>query len=202
MNEAVLNVRRLTITLANGFFLQKKTVIQNLSFAAFNNEHIGIVGNNGTGKSTLLKAICCLIKIHSGSISFYKNSIGYLPENYSGPLFLTCEQFMQYVGMLKGLSCKNLLKQIVRLFGTLDLTAYARVKIMNLSKGTAQKLYIAQAVINQPDLLLLDEPFSGLDQQSTLQLSDFLKTELQTNTTIIESTHVPDYSNFDKIIFL
>jgi len=200
--KKVLSVENVTISFSTGFFLRKKQIVNNISFSAFEGQRIALVGSNGSGKTTLLKSIVGLIPAYSGTIIKDTHKIGYLPERYSGPSFLSAYQFMYYMGKLCDISSQKLYTKIDNLFTLFNMTDYAGEKIGNLSKGTAQRLYIAQAMINDPLLLILDEPYSGLDTTSTDQLNYFLDQLSQHGTAIISSMHTVGTQTYDQVIAL
>ena len=200
--KPVISIKNLTVTFPKGFFLQKKNIINNLSFTVSPGECMGVIGNNGSGKTTLLKALSGLIVTKSGSIQLPQKKMGYVPERYYGPPFLTAKQFMVYMGKLYGIKKNILYQKIEQLFSQYNLHQYADEQIKYLSQGSAQRLYIAQALIHEPQVLLLDEPFSGLDHASVAQLKRSLKKITQKGTALLCATHTIESEYFDRVLHL
>ena len=199
-NAPIVSVNNLTVKYRTGFFARKRTILKNVSLNLMPGQLVGLTGKNGSGKSTLLKTICGLAPAESGTITVEKKSIGYVPERYAAPLFLTTQQFLWYTGALSNLRGKQCKKRINVLLKQFHLEHYAHAKIATLSKGTAQRLYIAQAIMNKPKLLLLDEPFSGLDETSKKILTASLLEQKKLGTAILCSTHSDNLTLFDFVL--
>jgi len=198
--KPILKIQNLTVSFTSSLFFGEKIILQDISFTVYPGECIAVIGHNGSGKTTLLKAICGLMVQKTGTITTDKEKIGYVPERYHGPSFLTAENFMWYIGRLLNMPNRILQKKIEQLFSQFNLQAYRHEKVANLSKGTAQRLYIVQALLNDPQLLLLDEPFSGLDTQSASNLNSFLAQQVSQGTAIVCAIHNQKQINFDRII--
>lgn len=157
-----------------------------------------IIGNNGCGKSTLIKCILGINKINSGNIDIDTKNIGYVPEKYYFPDFCTIEKFLSSILELYSQKNKsNLINYYCNLF-----SINKRKNISKLSKGMSQKVLIIQALIHNPDLLIFDEPLNGLDpesQKSFLNIVDELK---EAGKTIIITTHYPSFyqNNYDYFV--
>ena len=158
----------------------------------------GFIGPNGAGKTTCIRMIMSILFPDSGELSVLghasaleaKDRIGYLPEERGVYRKMRVGAFLTYIGRLKGLSSgaaaargRQLLER-VRLAETIDK------RCEDLSKGMLQRVQIAATIINEPDLLILDEPFSGLDPVSVRLLRDLIVEEHRRGTTILFSTHV------------
>ncbi len=164
-------------------------IVKNISLELFPGQIYAIVGNNGSGKSTLLKAICGLLPIQSGSlIRDEQIKIGYVPEQCNPPGWLTVYKFLYYNAQLIGLQKKEIRKQIDALLDTVELPEHKNIKLAHCSKGMRQRVCIAQALLGNPELLVLDEPFSGLDKNSCT-LIEKLCFQQQTNRAVIFSSH-------------
>jgi len=198
--KPVLSVKHVTVSYRTGFFARKHTILNNVSFVLHPGQLVGLVGNNGTGKSSLIKAVCYLVPTDLGTITYNTQAMGYLPERYTAPGFLTTEQFLWHMGKLHGLANIIIGKKIDELLDLFNLKTFAKTKIETLSKGTAQRLYIAQAVMHSPTLLLLDEPFSGLDKNSKKMLIDYLLLLKQKQTSVLCCTHADDVDFFDSVL--
>lgn len=160
----------------------------------------GLLGANGAGKTTLMKMICGVLKPTSGKILLdgksidelgeqYYTHLGYMPQNFGFyPDFTACE-FMLYMASVKGLSKKEAITKTEELLRMVNLNDVADKKIKSYSGGMKQRLGIAQAELNNPSILILDEPTAGLDPKERVRfrnlISDFAKEKI-----VILSTHI------------
>lgn len=160
------------------------------------NEIIGLLGPNGAGKSTLMKSIVGAIKIEEGSIFFQgknitenelesKKKIGFLPEN--NPLYLEMyvKEYLLFVADLHKISASRV-DEVIELVG---ISPEKNKKIGQLSKGYKQRVGLAQAIIHQPDLLILDEPTNGLDPNQIIEIRNVIK-EIGKEKVVLVSTHI------------
>ena len=154
----------------------------------------GLIGPNGAGKTTFLSILCGLIKNDSGTIEIdevkflsddFYHVFGYVPQSPALYVDLTCNEFLEYICALKSID-KNQIDHTLRLVNLYD---QKYIKIKKLSGGMKQRLSIAQAIINDPQILLLDEPTTGLDPIERLRLKNLLR-NLSKNKIIIISTHI------------
>ena len=170
----------------------------------------GLVGPNGAGKSTLMNIISGLIPYDSGMISYdeykflsdeYYQNFGYLPQYNALYQNFTCHEFLNYICILKEVDNNN--KIIDEVLALVNLTDKADKKIKSLSGGMKQRLLICQTLLNDPKIILLDEPTAGLDPRERIRLKNILG-QLAKNKIIIISTHIiSDMENLaDKIILL
>ena len=145
--------------------------VDNLSFKVDKGEIFGLLGVNGAGKTTTFRMIMNLIKPSSGTITFngrkidydVTDKIGFLTEERSLLTKLTVKEQILFYGALKSLDNETILKRLDKLLERFEITDYKDRKINTLSKGNQQKVQFISAIINEPKLLILDEPFSGLD---------------------------------------
>ena len=160
----------------------------------------GLLGANGAGKTTLMRMICGIAKISSGEIrldseeigdmgSRYRDLLGYLPQDFGYYPNFSAMEFMLYIASLKGLNRSYARKQSKILLEKVGLEAEMRHKIKTFSGGMRQRLGIAQALINDPRLLILDEPTAGMDAVSRRQMWNLLKQLNGKNLTILLTTH-------------
>lgn len=172
-----------------------KTVVNDLSFEVKEGSVFGFIGENGAGKSTTFRMILNIISSTSGQIlwrgssSIDSNRIGYLPEERG--LFPKKEVFTQllYLAKLKGLSKAEANKNVHYLLHKFKMEEYKNKKLEELSKGNQQKIQLLAAIAHDPELLILDEPFTGLDPLNTDFLKNTIKELKQKGTTIIFSSH-------------
>ena len=171
--------------------------VDDLSFEVKDGEIFGLLGVNGAGKTTTFRMITGLLDKTSGSITFNSKKIdysvtdklGFLTEERSLLTKLTVLEQAKFYGGLKGMSDKNIESRLDYLLEKLEITEYKNKKIKELSKGNSQKVQFIMSIINSPKLLILDEPFSGLDPIN-IELFKRLILELKNEgTSIIFSSH-------------
>ncbi len=171
--------------------------VDGVSFAVEEGEIFGLLGPNGAGKTTTIRCMMDILKPDSGRITWQgrpmtkasQSRIGYLPEErglYRNFPLLEC---LTYLGALKGLPRAQARQRGMALLKRVGLADYARRKIKELSKGMTQKAQFLAALVHDPDLLILDEPFQGLDPVNTDLLKTILLEEQAKGKTIILSTH-------------
>jgi len=167
-------------------------VLNEVSLTIQRGEFVVIRGRNGSGKSTLLKIISGLIPFTSGKrlILNHKLVIGYTPDRLT-PIPMTSTEYLTYLGKISKLESADLQKQIKELHELFQLEQSKKLKMTAFSKGMLQKLNLMQAMLKTPDLLVLDEPFSGLDKQSVQHLLSSLKKIKGEGTAILAAVHDP-----------
>ncbi len=163
----------------------------------------GLLGANGAGKTTLMRMIAGIMKPTSGCVKFdgvnieslggaYRDIFGYLPQEFGFYPEFTVQDYLEYVAALKGLTKKNTRDKIEELLTRLTLEDVRRKKIVKLSGGMKRRVGIAQALLNEPEVLILDEPTSGLDPGERVRFRNLLS-EFAQNRIVLISTHiVPD----------
>lgn len=175
--------------------------VDNLSFDVDKGEIFGLLGVNGAGKTTTFRMIMNLIEPSSGKITFNNkkidyditDKIGFLTEERSLLTKLTVKEQILFYGALKSLDDDTILKRLDKLLQRFGISEYKERKINTLSKGNQQKVQFISAIINEPKLLILDEPFSGLDPIN-IELFKSVILELKENgTSIIFSSHRMDH---------
>ena len=150
------------------------TAIRDVSLEVRRGEIVGLLGPNGCGKSTTVKILCGLMHATSGHVVFddvdiqervcaYKAIVGYVPEEAHVYPYLTAAEFLMMVGRLRGIDERRLSRKIDCFMQVLDLLDAKYESLSAYSKGMKQKVLIAAAVLHDPEILVLDEPFSGLD---------------------------------------
>jgi len=178
---------------------KKITAVQGFSLEVASGEVFGCIGPNGAGKSTTIKMMLDLIRPDCGSITINSLSssdeisrakIGYLPENPYLYDFLTAHEYLAYSGNLSGLSSKIVAERSGLLLEKLKLSQAAHRRISSYSKGMQQRTAIAAALIHDPNLVVLDEPMSGLDPLGRKLVFDLIAELKQQGKTVFISSHV------------
>lgn len=177
------------------------TAVNDLSFVIEKGEIFGLLGTNGAGKTTTFKMILGLleptegeIKLDGKKISYQDvDHIGYMIEERSLLVKLTVKELILHYGALKGLTEKVILERLDYWLKRFNIESYLNKKIKELSKGNQQKIQFITAIINNPKLLVLDEPFSGLDPINTLKFVEVIRDFQKQGTMIIFSTHQIDH---------
>ncbi len=172
--------------------------LDNLSFSVKKNSVHGFIGPNGAGKSTTMKIISGVTRATSGSLYLFgeeitqknrkKYSIGYLPENPPLYMNMQVDEYLYFVAKLWKISKDNIATSINRVIETCSLSNVTKRIIGNLSKGFKQRVGLAQALIHNPSIIILDEPMSGLDPKSISEIRHLIKS-LAMNHTVLFSTH-------------
>jgi len=174
--------------------------IRNVSFEIEKGEIVGFLGPNGAGKSTAIRILTCYMPPTSGRARVdgldvmedslrIRQKIGYLPENV--PLYsdLTVRRFLRFAAAYKGVEAKRIHAETSRVISACGLEKNADRIIGNLSKGFRQRTGLAQALLNDPDVLILDEPTIGLDPTQIIEMRRLIK-ELGGNRTVLLSSHI------------
>ena len=179
---------------------QKVLALNNFTFEVKEGEIFGLLGPNGAGKTTLIKILLAITFPTRGtakvfgmdaSNSKWKSRVGYLPENHKFPNYLTGEQVLSYYGRLSGLhSGVEFHKKIIEMLDIMNLAQWKNTKIKKYSKGMMQKLGLAQALLNEPDLIFLDEPTDGVDPIGRKEIRDILIDLKKKGKTIFLNSHL------------
>ena len=160
----------------------------------------GLLGANGAGKTTLMRMLCGILEPTSGEVLFndheitamgatYRNMLGYLPQDFGYYPNYTAMEFMLYMAALKGIPRNIAVKRIKKLLTTVDLNHVASKRIRTFSGGMKQRVGIAQALLNNPKVLTLDEPTAGLDPKERVRFRNLLS-EYAGDKIVILSTHI------------
>lgn len=158
----------------------------------------GLLGANGAGKTTLMRMLCGILRPTSGSISLdgldvstegYRAVLGYLPQDFGYYPSFSALDFLLYLGALKGMERKQAKERSLELLEVVGLGEVARKKIRTYSGGMKQRLGIAQALLNRPKLLILDEPTAGLDPKERVRFRTLIE-EQGKESIVLLSTHI------------
>lgn len=166
---------------------KKKTALDDITIY-FDNCTYGLLGENGAGKTTLIRCITGLYSGYGGTIST-EEEIGYLPQTFGAFKELTVREMMQFLANQKGLRSSAVANEISELLELVNLTDKADSKVGKLSGGMVRRLGIAQALLGNPDTVILDEPTAGLDPEERLRFKNIIQ-KIKKNKTIILSTHI------------
>ncbi|MEK4231317.1 ABC transporter ATP-binding protein [Solibacillus sp. FSL H8-0538] len=184
--ETVLELQNVTKKFKNNL------IIENISISISANQVTAIVGKNGSGKSTLLKMIGGLTKPDTGQILFRKGepiSIGYVPETIPTVVPFTLSEYLTHMGKIRGLPKLWLQNRINTLLEIFSMENKRDIRIVHFSKGMKQKVFIMQAMLEETDLLIMDEPLSGLDPKAQADLEALLMSLKERNISIILTCH-------------
>ena len=169
----------------------KKVILNDVNLAIEKGQSIAFTGHNGCGKSTLLKIIAGLVRPTEGTVCLEKgNRIHYVPEHFP-KMNMTVVQYLTYMGKLEKQSCTELATRIHGLAEEFFISHMLNIPMKHLSKGSLQKIGVIQAMLSEPDILLLDEPLSGLDVMSQQVFIRKIKEMQKHNVTIMMSCHEP-----------
>jgi ABC-2 type transport system ATP-binding protein len=198
-NMIAIDIENLSKRYIGNFGLKRILALDNLLLQIFKGEIFGFLGPNGAGKTTALKLIIGLIFPTKGSIKIFNKSIwdfnvkkevGFLPENPYFYEYLTGEELLNFYGQLFSIPKNKLREKVEELLNFFGLLKFRRLPLRKYSKGMLQKLGLAQALINSPQLLILDEPMSGLDPLGRKEIRDIILKLKEEGKTIFFSTHI------------
>jgi len=200
--EPVISIKGLRKVFRAGFWGRKVEALKGLDLDVRPNEIFGFLGPNGAGKTTTIKAILRLIYPSSGSIKLFgkpnnnvpiRGRIGFLPENPYFYDYLTAKEFMSFYGQLLSIGRAERAAKSKELLRMVGLEAKEDLQLRKFSKGMVQRVGLAQALLNDPDLVVLDEPMSGLDPLGRKEIRDVIVNLKKAGKTVFFSTHIlPD----------
>lgn len=206
MTEYALEVEGLSKTFGG------KPAVRDVSFKARKGELTGFLGPNGAGKTTTLRMSLGVIVPDEGSVKLFGETpnpksmdrVGFLPEERGVYRKMTAEAVIVFFARLKGLSAGEARRRALVYLERFGLKDAAQKKIKELSKGMAQKIQIISAIIHEPDFIILDEPFSGLDPVNQAMLEQVIREQAQAGRTVLFSTHVMEHAErlCDRIVLM
>lgn len=193
-NNTYIKVEKLSKNLAS------KNLVNNITFGVEKGVILGLLGPNGAGKSTTMRMLVGCIQATSGSIDICghqmgidaqeaKSYIGYLPEHNLLYLEMYVLEYLQFMARARGINQKSAIKRALNAVDKCGLNTVKNQKIYTLSKGYRQRVGLAQAIIHDPDVLVLDEPTTGLDPSQILEIRHLIK-DLSVNKAVVLSTHI------------
>src|SRR5437762_3821243 len=198
-SESVVAVRGLTKIFKDFWGRPKARAVDNVSFEIYRGEVFGLLGPNGAGKSTIVKMLLGLLYPTKGHIEVFghsprhvatKSRIGYLPEESYLYRYLNSQETLNFFGNLFDLPNKERRRRAEQLLEMVGLNQVRRRMVGEFSKGMQRRIGLAQALINDPDLVLLDEPTSGLDPIGCREVKDLILALARRGKTVILSSHL------------
>ena len=175
-------------------------VLHGVSFSVESGSALGLLGRNGAGKTTTIRILMDVFKGNDGTITMdgkpfvpKEYQIGYLPEERGLYPKKTVGEQLIYLAMLRGLNAKKAKEQTKKWLERMGVSEYENRKLETLSKGNQQKVQLAQTLLCDPDIVILDEPFSGLDPVNAQILKDVIKEQIQAGKLVIFSSHQMSY---------
>lgn len=193
MNDIIIS----NLSKSYGEKSKKVFVVKNISLSVAKGSVFGFIGPNGAGKTTTIKMLVGLVKPTSGTISIHggtpeditvRGKIGFMPESPLFYQYLTGQEFLEFIATL--FNIKNKEEKIAHVLKEVSLTHAKNKRIRAYSKGMLQRLGLAQAIINDPEILFLDEPLDGLDPLGRAEVKKIILSRKQKGTTIFINTHI------------
>lgn len=171
----------------------------------------GLLGANGAGKTTLMRMLCGVLKPTGGEVKFngidvnhedYRDALGYLPQDFGYYPEFTAREFLYYMASLKGLTKQRAKEKSAELLEIVSLSDVAKKKIKTFSGGMKQRLGISQALLNNPQILILDEPTAGLDPKERIKFRNLIS-QLGADRIVLLSTHiVSDIESIANVVLI
>jgi ABC-2 type transport system ATP-binding protein len=189
----VLEVRELHKTVAVGFRRRKVEILNGVDLEVRDGDVFGLLGPNGAGKTTTLKVVLGLMRPTSGLVTLGVHGLaelGYLPENPYFYDYLTGSEFLRFCARLFSLDGRERDRRVTAILADVGLERAARVQLRKYSKGMLQRIGIAQALINEPRFVLLDEPMTGLDPVGRVEVKEIIQRLHERGTTVLFNSHI------------
>jgi ABC-2 type transport system ATP-binding protein len=197
--DVLIDVRDLSKTFRTGFFARQVHAVKGVSFEVRRGQIFGFLGPNGAGKTTTIKMLTGLISPTGGEAYLFgervpspraRERIGFLPENPYVYPYLTPREFVELSGQLSGMRGAALRARTMEVLGQVKIAYAADRQVRRLSKGMLQRTGLAAALVSDPEMLILDEPMSGLDPVGRKEVKDLIFEERDRGRTIFFSTHI------------
>ena len=198
--DCLIKVEGLSKSYPTGFWRKRIQVLRDLSFTVARNEIVGFLGPNGAGKTTTIKILNRLAFPDSGTVTVFgeeagrrpelRRRIGFMPEQPYFYEYLTGEEFLGLCGHLNGLSRTEIARGSQRMLSRVGLDGAGRTAIRKYSKGMMQRLGLAQALLHEPELVILDEPMSGLDPVGRMEVRNLILELKASGKTVFFSSHI------------
>jgi ABC-2 type transport system ATP-binding protein len=199
-DECLIKVEGLSKSYPTGFWRKRTRVLTDVSFSVEKNEIVGFLGPNGAGKTTTIKILNRLAFPDSGTVTVFgeeagrrpqlRRRIGFMPEQPYFYEYLTGEEFLGLCGHLNGLSRAEIARGSQRMLSRVGLDGAGRTAIRKYSKGMMQRLGLAQALLHEPELVILDEPMSGLDPVGRMEVRNLILELKASGKTVFFSSHI------------
>jgi ABC-2 type transport system ATP-binding protein len=199
VSDVVIKVDRLGKVFRQGFWMRRVEALKEVSFEVRSGHIYGFLGPNGAGKTTTIKMLTGLIAPTSGTATVFgepvpspraMRRVGFLPENPYVYPYLTPREFVEMCGRLSGLSARDGRRRAEQVLDQVGVLYAADRPVRGLSKGMLQRTGLAAALVADPELLILDEPMSGLDPVGRKEVRDLILKERDVGRTIFFSTHI------------
>lgn len=206
MGQPVVEIQKVTKT------YDSLTAVDRVSLSLQPGQTLGLIGPNGAGKTTLLRLICSLAKPDSGDVLIQGRSVvhnprearsqlGFMPAEFGSPGSLTIEEYLNYFGCLHGIPTHQRPARIADVCELTDLKGREHLTVKGLSTGNRQRVLLAKTLLHDPELLILDEPASGLDPRARTELRAIIRTLSSLGKTTIISSHIlPDIEDISDQI--
>ncbi|MEE8111695.1 MAG: ABC transporter ATP-binding protein [Acidobacteriota bacterium] len=199
MDTPILEFDKVSKSYRTHLSVRRGWILRDLSFSLKRGEIFGYIGPNGAGKTTSIRLTLGILFPDAGSIRLFgepagrvrlKEKIGFLPENPYFYDYLTAEEFLDFFGRLLGMSGADRRRRIPELLDLVGLGNRADRQLRKFSKGMVQRIGLAQALLNEPELVILDEPMSGLDPMGRRQVRDIILDLKKQGKTVFFSSHI------------
>ena len=183
-------------------FRRRNQVLDGAAVTLHRGEVLGLVGENGSGKSTLMQILVGLLTADAGEVDL-RGSLGYCPQRPVVFDRLTCDEHFELFGVAYGLTREERRRSQAELYEELDFARYAGMRADRLSGGTLAKLNLALAMLPDPDILMLDEPYAGFDWDTYVRFWDLMGRRRASGRAVLVISHfIADEERFDRIVQL
>lgn len=195
----VIDIQELTKVYQSGFKKRNIVALNDVTFSIGQGEIFGLLGPNGAGKTTFMKVALGIVKATSGSVAITgrkpsdprsRNSVGYLPENHRFPVHLTGLGLLEFTGRLYGMNESEINTRAKQLLPMVGMEKWGDTRIRRYSKGMQQRIGLAQAMMPDPDVLMLDEPTDGVDPVGKIEIRKILERVRSDGNSIVLNSHL------------